>query len=145
MPEYTFDEQGSKVRWSEMAGDLPAQVFLHGLGGTGAAAFGHVAADALLGGHRSLVIDLPGHGSSDRPAGWGYTLDSFADAVAGVLVQAGLDAVDLVGHSMGGSVAIVLAYRHPQLVGRLVISEANLDPLPPSLYRTRESADLGSE
>ena len=139
MPEYTFDARGSKVRWTEITGDLPAQVFLHGLGGTGAAAFGHIAGDPALGGHRSLVIDLPGHGSSDRPEGWDYTIDSFADVVAGMLVQAGLDAVDLIGHSMGGSIAIVLAYRQPQLVGRLVISEANLDPLP------RSPTGLGSQ
>jgi pimeloyl-ACP methyl ester carboxylesterase len=132
MFEHTFDDQGSKVRWYEIPGSLPAQVFLHGLGGTGAAAFGHIAGHPALGGHRTLVVDLPGHGLSDRPDGWSYTLESFAEVVAGTLGQAGLDAVDLVGHSMGGTIAIVLAYREPQLVGRLVISEANLDPLPPS-------------
>jgi len=40
--------------------------------------------------------------------------------------------VELVGHSMGGSVAIVLAHRRPELVSRLVLTEANLDASPPS-------------
>jgi pimeloyl-ACP methyl ester carboxylesterase len=107
-------------------------VFLHGLGGTGPGAFGLVLGDPQLGGRRTLVIDLPGHGSSDRPDDWDYSLESFAEVVARVLEAAGLEAVDLVGHSMGGSIGIVLAARYPELVGRLVVAEGNLDPLPPS-------------
>jgi len=132
MRSLAFDRSGSEVRWSGIPGALPAQVFLHGLGGTGAGTFGHIARHPALGAHRSLVIDLPGHGLSDRPAEWEYRLESFAEVVAGVLANEKLGHVDLVGHSMGGSIAIVLAARYPRLVRRLVVAEANLDPLPPS-------------
>lgn len=127
-----FDEHGSQVRWTERPGDLPARVFVHGLGGNGEAIFGAVADDPALGGHRSILIDLPGHGASDRPDDFSYSLEAHAAAVAAVCAAAGVDAIDLVGHSLGADIAIVVAYRNPGLVGRLVISEANLDPLPAS-------------
>ncbi|GAT80047.1 alpha/beta hydrolase [Streptomyces sp. F-3] len=40
--------------------------------------------------------------------------------------------VELIAHGMGGSVAIVVATRHPQLISRLVLADAGLDPIPPS-------------
>ncbi len=113
------------------SGALPATVYVHGLGGSGASTFGQIAGAALLGGRRALVVDLPGHSHSDRPTDFGYTLDDHAAAVAAVLDGEGLTAVDLVGHSMGGSIAIVLAHRRPDLVGRLVVAEPVLDRLPP--------------
>jgi pimeloyl-ACP methyl ester carboxylesterase len=125
-----FDGVGSVVRWADMPGRLPARVFLHGLGGTGTSVFGEVAGHPDLGGHRSLVVDLPGHGLSDRPAGFGYSLDDHAAAIARICDSAGIEAIDLVGHSLGGDIAVVVAGRYPGLVGRLVVAEANLDPLP---------------
>jgi pimeloyl-ACP methyl ester carboxylesterase len=118
------------VRWTERAGPLPARVFIHGLGGNGEAILGAVADDPALGGHRSLLVDLPGHGASDRPADFSYSLEDHAAAIAAVCAAAGIQGVELVGHSLGADIAIVVAYRNPGLVNRLVISEANLDPLP---------------
>ena len=128
--EAPFDAHGSMVRWTEHAGPLPARVFIHGLGGNGEAILGAVADDPALGGHRSLLIDLPGHGASDRPPDFSYSLEDHAAAVAVVCAAAGAHGVDLVGHSLGADIAIVVAYRNPGLVNHLVISEANLDPLP---------------
>jgi pimeloyl-ACP methyl ester carboxylesterase len=130
--ETPFDEHGSRVRWTERSGPLPARVFLHGLGGNREAILGAVADDPALGRHRSLLIDLPGHGASDRPQDFSYSLEAHAAAVAAVCAAAGVDGVGLVGHSLGADIAIVVAYRYPGLVARLVISEANLDPLPAS-------------
>ena len=130
MPEVAFDARGSMLRWMEVPGRTPARVFLHGLGGTGAAILGGSALDPRLGGHRTLVVDLPGHGLSDRPGDWEYSLDGHAAAVARACEAAGITGIDLVGHSLGADIAIVVAARNPGLVGRLVISEANLDPLP---------------
>jgi pimeloyl-ACP methyl ester carboxylesterase len=130
--ETSFDQHGSRVRWTERPGELPARVFLHGLGGNAEAILGAVADDPALGRHRSILIDLPGHGASDRPEDFSYSLDAHAAAVAAVCSAAGVDGVDLIGHSLGADVSIVVAYRYPDLVARLVISEANLDPLPAS-------------
>jgi pimeloyl-ACP methyl ester carboxylesterase len=131
--ETTFDAHGSRIRWSELPGAMPARVFVHGLGGSGEAIFGAIARHPSITGKRSILLDLPGHGTSDRPADYPYTLEAHADAVAAVCLAAGVEAVDLVGHSLGGDTSVVVAARYPGLVGRLVISEANLDPLPPSL------------
>jgi pimeloyl-ACP methyl ester carboxylesterase len=132
MHEVAFDARGSKVRWTDVPGRLPARVFVHGLGGTGAAIFGDIATDARLGGNRAIVVDLPGHGLSDRPDDWAYSIDGHADAIAAVCAAAGVTAVDLVGHSLGADISVAVAARHPGLVARLVICEANLDPLPAS-------------
>ncbi|WP_030776936.1 alpha/beta fold hydrolase [Streptomyces sp. NRRL S-920] len=131
MREARFDAQGSRVRWTEVEGAEPARVYVHGLGAASTVYHAHIAARPELVGRRSLFVDLPGHGISDRPADFGYTLEDHASALAAVLDEARISGAEIVGHSMGGSVAIVLAHRRPDLVSRLVLTEANLDPDPP--------------
>ena len=140
MRETPFTPAGDVVRWVDVpapAGSTEdstaARVYLPGLGGTSQNTWGHIAPHPELAGHRSILIDLPGHGHSDRPIDYGYTLEDHAAAVAAVLGDAGVNAVDLIGHSMGGSIAILLGTRRPDLVGRLVVAEANLDRAPPAL------------
>ena len=145
MSQAAFDNRGSWIRWSDLPGRLPARVFVHGLGGIGAAAFGHIAGHPALGGHRSLVIDLPGHGLSDRPPDWDYSLENHASAVAMVCASAQVEGIDLVGHSLGGDIAITVAGRNPRLVRRLVIAEANLDPLPRSAEGGRMSQRIAAQ
>ncbi|QTD96890.1 alpha/beta fold hydrolase [Streptomyces cyanogenus] len=132
MQQATFDSRGSHIRWTEVPGADPARVYLHGLGSMSAVYHAHIAARPGLAGRRSLFEDLPGHGTSDRPADFGYTLEEHADAVAVALDAAGVTGAELIAHSMGGAVAIVLAHRRPGLVSRLVLTEANLDAFPPS-------------
>ncbi|MET9962789.1 alpha/beta hydrolase [Streptomyces sp. NPDC006326] len=123
--------EGDRIRWVELPGEDPSRVYVHGLGATSPAYFAAVAVHPLLAGRRSLLVDLLGHGLSDRPTGFDYTLEAHADALAHALTGAGVRDAELIAHSMGGSVAIVMAARHPQLVSRLVLVDANLDPLPP--------------
>ncbi|MBT2900544.1 alpha/beta fold hydrolase [Streptomyces sp. McG3] len=124
--------EGGRIRWVELPGQEPSRVYVHGLGATSPAYFAEVAVHPLLAGRRSLLIDLLGHGISDRPTDFDYSLESHADALAAALTGAGVTGAELIAHSMGGSVAVVLAARHPQLVSRLVLVDANLDPIPPS-------------
>jgi pimeloyl-ACP methyl ester carboxylesterase len=93
--------------------------------------YGEVAADPRLAGTRSLLIDMLGFGLSDRPADFGYTLGDHADVLARALESAGARAAEVVAHSMGGAVAIILARRYPGLVASLVLVDANLDPYVP--------------
>ncbi|MFF8638767.1 alpha/beta fold hydrolase [Streptomyces pilosus] len=122
--------EGDRIRWVELPGRDPARVYVHGLGATSPAYFTATAVHPLLAGHRSLLVDLLGHGHSDRPTSFAYTLEDHADTLATALRAAGVTGAEVVAHSMGGSVAVVLAARHPDLVSRLVLADANLDPLP---------------
>ncbi|KOG34531.1 alpha/beta fold hydrolase [Streptomyces resistomycificus] len=131
MKQTEFDGRGSRIRWTETPGEEPARVYVHGLGSVSAVYHGHIAARPELAGRRSLFVDLPGHGISDRPGDFGYTLEEHADALAAALDAADVVGAELVGHSMGGAVALVLARRRPDLVSRLVLTEANLDAFPP--------------
>lgn len=96
-------------------------VFLHGLLGQGKNFT--ATAKALQPEYRSVLLDLPNHGRSS----WTESIDylDLADRVADHL-RAHLTTdlpVHLIGHSMGGKVAMVLAQRHPDLVDRLVIAD----------------------
>ncbi|MEV5640223.1 alpha/beta hydrolase [Streptomyces flaveolus] len=131
MREAEFDGRGSRVRWTETPGAEPARVYVHGLGAMSSVYHAHISSRPELAGRRSLFVDLPGHGISDRPQDFGYTLDDHAGALAAALDAAGVNGAELIAHSMGGSVAVVLAHRRPDLVSRLVLTEANLDAFPP--------------
>ncbi|MFF7353698.1 alpha/beta fold hydrolase [Streptomyces filipinensis] len=132
MKQVVFDHEGSRISWTEVPGAEPARVYLHGLGSMSAVYHAHIAARPELAGRRSLFLDLPGHGLSDRPHSFGYTLEEHADAVAVALDEAKVRGAELIAHSMGGAVAIVLAHRRPDLAARLVLTEANLDAFPPA-------------
>ncbi|WP_406864900.1 alpha/beta hydrolase [Streptomyces sp. HUAS MG47] len=119
------------IRWLDLPGDdpgAPVRVYVHGLGCTGPSDFAAVVARPALRGSRSLVVDLLGHGLSDRPRDFGYRMEDQAAVLAELLDHEGLRDVDLVGHSMGGAVAIRLAAARPDLVARLVVAEPNLYP-----------------
>jgi pimeloyl-ACP methyl ester carboxylesterase len=119
---------GSRIRWVEIAGEEPTRVYVHGLGASSPVYYAAVTHHPALVGRRSLLIDMLGFGISDRPADFGYTLEEHAEALAAALDAAGVRDAEVIGHSMGGSVAIVLADRRPDLVSRLVVAEAPLDP-----------------
>ena len=75
-----------------------------------------------------MLVDLLGFGYSDHPAAFPHTLEAHAETVARVLDYLGVRQCHVVGHSMGGSVATVLAAARPDLVSGLVVAECNFDP-----------------
>ena len=70
--------------------------------------------------HRVIAVDLLGHGGSEKP-GSGYSIPNQAKLVAEALGRLGVRDAEVVGHSLGGAVAVALAEQSPQLVDRLVI------------------------
>lgn len=120
--------ENAQIRWMEIAGPAVPTAYLHGLGAAAVPYFLDVALHRNMLLRRSLLIDLLGSGLSDRPQRFPYTLSDHARVIACALDTAGVREVNVVGHSLGGSVAIVLAYERPDLVGRLVVAEPNLLP-----------------
>lgn len=104
-------------------GEGPPLVLLHGVAAS--RRVWHHVTPPLAAGRHVVAVDVPGFGES-APAGPGFDLDAVADRLAAGL---GLPAFDLVGHSLGGAIAVAVAARHPDAVRRLVlVSPAGLAP-----------------
>jgi len=88
------------------------------------------AAQPELRGRRQLLIDFLGYGYSDRPVGFGYTLEDHARTIAAVIDDLALPECAVVGHSMGGGVGILVASARPHIVSLLIMAEGRLGPDP---------------
>ncbi len=100
------------------SGEGPAVLFIHGLLGSHRN-WAHLV-DTLDTGHRVVAPDLIGHGASAKPMG-DYSLGSHAATLRDLLDHLGVDRVTLVGHSLGGGIAMQFCYLFPQRVERLVL------------------------
>jgi pimeloyl-ACP methyl ester carboxylesterase len=99
-------------------GEGPPVVLLHGLGGFGESWRHNIPALARR--TQVFALDLPGYGRSAKPQG-AYDLAFFARAVLGFMETLGLGQASLVGHSLGGAVAVTSALTHPARVERLCL------------------------
>ncbi|MEU4692260.1 alpha/beta hydrolase [Actinoplanes sp. NPDC023714] len=131
MPELTsvpLKELDLALRvWRAAESGHPPAVLLHATGKT-AADWDHV----IPAGRTVVAVDLRGHGASSWPGS--YRLEEFAADVAGVLERLDLGPVDLVGHSLGGLVALLVASSRPELIRRLVVEDIGIPhPRTPSL------------
>jgi pimeloyl-ACP methyl ester carboxylesterase len=70
--------------------------------------------------HRVVAVDLLGHGGSEKPSS-GYTPKNQAKLVREALERLGVTGAEVVGHSLGGSVAVALAQQSPRLADRVVV------------------------
>lgn len=100
--------------------ERPVVIALHGGPGFDHAYF-KPALSVLTDMAQVVYVDLRGQGRSDRPPVETCTLEQMADDVAAFCRTLGLDRPAILGHSAGGFVALQLAVRHPELVGRLIL------------------------
>lgn len=106
-----LDLPGGRLHYTDQ-GAGPAIVMIHGLGGQ----MGHFSlalAPLLTGTHRVIVIDRPGMGYSDRAPDAPANPRAQAETVAALIDRLGLERPLVVGHSLGGAIALCLAMDHP--------------------------------
>ncbi len=108
---------GHRVSYRQ-AGRGPVVLLLHGVAGRSASwepVMRHLAADFTV-----IAPDLIGHGESAKPRG-DYSLGAFASGVRDVMAALGHDRATVVGHSLGGGIAMQFAYQFPERAERLVL------------------------
>ena len=119
-PEGRFLQvQGTRVHYLEQ-GTGPCILMIHGLSGV-AQNFGYQVMGELARDHRVIAVDRPGSGYSVRHPRSSAALDVQADVMAGVIDALKLDKPLIVGHSLGGAVALATALRYPDKVSGLAL------------------------
>jgi pimeloyl-ACP methyl ester carboxylesterase len=113
------DVDGNRLHYVEAGSGQPI-LFLHGLGGQ-LHHFRHTLFSRLAKDFHLVAVDRPGSGYSRRAAGSSARLSEQARVVAHVIDRLGLEKPLVVGHSLGGAVALALALDHPDKVGGLVL------------------------
>ena len=111
---------GHPVTYRE-AGGGPPVLLIHGIAGNSrlwSPVIERLSDDAHL-----IAPDLLGHGESAKPRG-DYSLGAFATGLRDFLMALGLDHVTIVGHSLGGGIALQFAYQFPEFTGRLVLVDS---------------------
>jgi branched-chain amino acid transport system permease protein len=121
-----LDVEGVEIFFVERGDGVPI-VYVHGNTGS------HLWYERVMDipGGRTIALDMPNFGRSNLLRG-DPDIDRYADAVAAFMAKRGLDHPVLVGHSLGGAVAISLAARHPGLMRGLLL----VDSAPPSGLKT---------
>ncbi|MEV6738236.1 alpha/beta hydrolase [Streptomyces sp. NPDC051104] len=104
-----------------LAGQGPALVLIHGIGDS-SATWAELIPD-LARTHTVLAPDLLGHGASDKPRA-DYSVAAYANGVRDLLTTLGIESATLVGHSLGGGVAMQFAYQFPERTERLILVSA---------------------
>jgi pimeloyl-ACP methyl ester carboxylesterase len=114
-----IDVPGARLHVVER-GQGPALLLVHGLAGQ-LCHFTFGIVDELAAQYRVVAVDRPGSGYSVRAPGASAALGAQADVLAALIDALGLKCPLVVGHSLGGAVALALAQRHPQRVAGLVL------------------------
>jgi pimeloyl-ACP methyl ester carboxylesterase len=116
------------IRYHEIPGKGTTLVYLPGLSMPADEQFLPVVTHADMSGYHSLLIDYIGSGCSGHTQEFDYSIENHARTIAAVLDDEGIKGCTIVGHSMGGTVGIMLAILRPELVSNLIVAEANLSP-----------------
>ncbi|MFE5700521.1 alpha/beta fold hydrolase [Rhodococcus koreensis] len=120
-PQLMFRTIHGYRRAFRMAGEGPALLLLHGIGdnsSTWAEIIPHLAENYTV-----IAPDLLGHGRSDKPRA-DYSVAAYANGMRDLLSTLGIDHATVIGHSLGGGIAMQFAYQFPQMVDRLILVSA---------------------
>lgn len=111
---------GQEVSY-KLAGDGPPIVLLHGI--TSSLRTWDGVFEQLAEHHTVLAPDMLGHGRSGKPRG-DYSLGAYASGVRDLMALLGLGSATIVGHSLGGGIAMQFAYQFPTRLDRLVLVDS---------------------
>ncbi|HEV2507443.1 MAG TPA: alpha/beta hydrolase [Mesorhizobium sp.] len=117
-----IDIKGNRIHYVDV-GEGPPIVFLHGLGAQ-LHHFTHPLFKVFGPGYRLIALDRPGSGYSTRARGSSGRLPEQAEIVRAFMEKLGLEKPVIVGHSLGGSVALAIAVEHPEAISGLVLLAA---------------------
>lgn len=117
IPLRTTTIHGHEVRYRD-GGDGPVVLLIHGLAGSSAA--WREVMEPLTDTHRVIAPDLLGHGESAKPLG-DYSLGAYASGLRDLLGVLDVERATIIGQSLGGGIAMQLAYQHPEICERLVL------------------------
>jgi pimeloyl-ACP methyl ester carboxylesterase len=123
--------RGVRTRVLEAGSErAPALLLVHGLF-TSHRSFEDLIDDLAVRFH-VIAPDLPGFGESEKPspARYAYGVEAHAESLADLIAAFGVGRASVLGHAMGGAVALTLAAEHPELVQRLVLEDALVYPYP---------------
>jgi pimeloyl-ACP methyl ester carboxylesterase len=115
--EWQIELHGRRVVY-RVAGSGPPIVLIHGM--LNSSSHWQSVASSLAGDYTVIAPDLIGHGDSAAPRG-DYSLGAHAASIRDLLAAVGIDRATVVGHSLGGGVAMQFFYQFPQRVERLVL------------------------
>src|SRR6187399_857444 len=101
-----------------VAGSGPAILLIHGIGDNSTT--WHTVQSMLARRYTVIAPDLLGHGQSDKPRA-DYSVAAYANGMRDLLSVLDIDRVTVVGHSLGGGVAMQFAYQFPERCERLVL------------------------
>src|SRR3954462_11374815 len=120
MTSYAYEEisiHGHRVAYQQN-GDGPVLLLVHGI--TSSAESWREVLPALAEDHLVIAPDLLGHGRSAKPRG-DYSLGAYASGIRDLLLALGHDRATVVGHSLGGGVAMQFSYQFPERTERLAL------------------------
>lgn len=128
MTQKEYETEYGKIRYFDYNESNKTTLFyIHGLGCCGTSDYPIIVENEHLKDYRHIIIDLLGSGISDKPLNFDYTLKNQSQLLANLITDIELDEIILYGHSMGGTIAILLADYLKDKVKSIILSEANLD------------------
>ncbi len=117
MSDQTLTLNGLRLHY-QVEGQGPDVLFIHGWASS-RRMWTHLST-GLAATHRCWALDLPGFGDSEKPAPDWYSIANYTTLLAAFLRAVGIERADMVGHSMGGMIALDFAAAHSALTTRLV-------------------------
>ncbi|MDJ0818260.1 MAG: alpha/beta fold hydrolase [Desulfobacterales bacterium] len=130
IPGKFISVNSQNIRYVDAGSGLPL-VFIHGFG---ASIFSwRKNLEPLSEYHRVCAPDLPGFGYSDKPLDADYSIDAYADFMIQFMDRLKIEKAVLVGHSLGGGIALLTSLKYPARVLALVLLDAEAYPITPPL------------